>query len=619
MDNGYFLDDTDSLLAANYTPISVHTFAVNELDERIDVLESNDSAQGALITGLNVTVSNLKNKPGNNDGFPWDQVYGPILDGATDVLGELLQWWLSNQSFKDFLADFLAKSVGTAPGIDVDLDDDNILDMPDVPVDFRRLACNCFAIDRSVSQSNAQNWGVTCDRDFNVLSGKRFNIIDPAVLATTSPFGAAYNTLLMTTGAKYPVMDFTSNKIDLNFKTGTFSNTLTTSNLFGSNATFSDLYSNKIGGTTITGSTVSGTVVNSAQFAGSNVTIYQKDDFVDGVTNTTAVIKSDGSASFRALSVNKNNFEIKSDGSVHVNGLMVITSAGKVLVHDDDVIASSHRYNLDDMLSGNIGSSDTYGFSKDVALWDTAETAAPLNMANVTNDDDMLKILCGEMRESITESVDSTISRASSVSGVSDFKRVYSLDDTEDDAWEIDLVTGKVINAPPVIESPGLELVRTDSFSDIFNAEIVNAPLHCPELNVMKSWVAANDPLTFDAYDDQAFPDTNLWLDEDAYPTSVEVLDEKTSNLMKIFESYFDNRRRATTYLGIDEGDMIDLGELPDPPNFVEENGFSFDKLPMRFPTTIFSDETFQFDTRPQASMNPVFWPQLLRFDSDAF
>lgn len=618
MDGAFYFDDTQSVLASSYTPLSLHVNDVNQIDERLDLLEATDTSQGALIAAHTVSLSNLVGKPSNKDDFPWGPIFGPILDGAGDVLGSLLQHWLNNQSFKDFLRNFLASQLGTGQGVDVDVNDDSELDLPEVPVDFRRLTCNCFAVDRSVSQSNVQGFGVTVDRDFNIITGKMFNLVDPAVLMP-SPFGAAYNTMVMSSGAKYPIMDFTSNKINLNFKTGTFSNSLITSNFEASNAIFTDCYSNKLEGTFVTGMNVTAQTLNTNVFGGSNVTIYGKDDFVDGVTNANAQIKSDGTASFQALSVNKNNFEVRSDGSVFVNGLMVISSSGKVIVYDDDVINSSHKYKLDDMLSGNIGSSDTYGFSKGVALWDTAECAAPLNMTNSANSDDMLKILMGEMRESITESIDSTISRASSVSGVSDFKRLYSLDDVEDDAWELDLVTGKITNAPPLMERPGLEVTRSDSFSDIFSAPLVNAPLHVPELNNLKSWVATNDGLSFDLFDDPAFPDTNFWGDEDAFPITNAVLDDKTEALMKVFESYFDNRRRLTTYLGIEQGDLIDLGNPPDPPNVTASNGFAFDKLPLRFPTTIFSGGNFTFDSRQQATLNPFFWPNLLRFDSSAF
>jgi hypothetical protein len=617
MDGVYYFDDTANILASQYTPLLTHNADVTQIDSRLDLLEASDSTQGSILAAQAVSLSNIINKPGNKDDFPWTDVFGPVLTGGADILGDLLQHWLGNQSFKDFLKDFLAKQIGTGVP-DVDINDDDILDMPEVPVDFRRLASNCFVVDRSATQSNVQNFGVTVDRDFNMLSGKKFNLLDPGVLMP-SAFGAAYNPMVMSAGAKFPIMDFTGNNIDLQFKTGTFKQRVTTSNFEASNMTVSDFYANKISGTDVAAYTVTGVTVNASTFGSSNLTIYGKDDFVDGVVNKNATIKNDGTASFQALSINKNNFEVKSDGSVHINGLMVITSSGKVLVHDDEIISSGHRYKMDDVLSGNIGSTDTYAFSKDVALWDTAEVATPLNMANTANEDEMLKILMGEMSESITESLNSTLDRVSSVTGVSDFKRVYSLDDDEDDFWEIDLVTGKVKNAPALVEAPALELTRTDSFSDIFSAPLVNAPLHSPEATTIKTFIGQNDPLSFDTYDTAAFPQTNYAFEDDAFPVTATVLDEKTDNMMKIFESYFDNRRRMTTYLGIDGGDLINLPDLPDPPNTVPENGFSFDTLPLKFPTTIFSGGNFTFDTRPESQLNPFYFPSLLRFDSSAF
>ena len=617
MDGAFFFDDTYNILATNYTPLTIHVNDVNAIDERLDVLEASDTSQSSLIASQTVTLSNLVNKPVNNDDFPWTDVFGPVLTGGADILGDLLQHWLGDQSFKDFLKDFLAQQIGSGVP-DVDINDDEILDMPDVPVDFRRLASNCFAIDRSVTQSNVQNFGVTVDRDFNMLTGKKFNLLDPAVLMP-SPFGAAYNPSVMSAGAKFPIMDFSNNVIDLRFKTGTFTQYLTASNFEASNVSFSDCFTNKFSATDAYATSLTGATVNSTNFNTSNIAIFGRDDFVEGVINQNATIKSDGTAAFNALSINKNNFEVKSDGSLHVNGLMVISSAGKVIVYDDDVIASSHRYKMGDMLSGNIGATDAYAFSKDVALWDTAEVAAPLNMANVSNDDEILKILMGEMSESISESLQDTIDRVSSVTGVSDFKRVYSLDDTEDDSWEIDIVTGKVKSAPPIVQSPALELIRTDSFSDIFSAPLVNAQLHSPEADVIRNFIAANDPNSFDVYDAPAFPQTNFAFEDDAFPVASTVLDEKTDALMSIFENYFDNRKRLTTYLGIAQGDLIELPDMPDPPNNVPENGFGFDKLPMRFPTTIFSGGNFTFDTGTQAALNPFYFPNLLRFDSDAF
>jgi hypothetical protein len=246
------------------------------------------------------------------------------------------------------------------------------------------LASNCFAIDRTAGRIH-KDWGVTVDRDLNLLSSANVNILDPGAVAQSDAFGVAYSGI-MTNAAKFPIMNM--NDISLKFHKGTFDQQLSASNFTTSNIICK------------------------------NFRIQEIDDGVFG-KSVPAEIKEDGSCSVTSLNVAQ-NFVVRQNGEVLINGKLVSTGGGSLLVEDTCVLPSSSKCDLESLACGNIGKHDVADFVGNTVLHGDGERSDPLafmSLEDSANRAEMLHMTHPEFEATSAESISRAMSRMSSIKG----------------------------------------------------------------------------------------------------------------------------------------------------------------------------------------------------------
>ena len=235
-----------------------------------------------------------------------------------------------------------------------------------------------------------------------------------------------------------------------------------------------------------------------------------------------------------------------------MNGRLVIDGAGKPLVYDNDIVPSTSRYKIEDVLSGNIGKADSFDFASNVGVWPENETTAPLSLDQVydiINREQSLKSVHSGMQSTTASSLTSASSRAKTVSGVS-FDRVFSITSTEagSGVWELDIGTGAITNAPPRIVDVVPEAPRVDSFSDIFHNDLYNAPLHFPIQHVFDNNPWGEENAFFQAIAYQFTPEDNLWSQE------IQLQDQSVDWAL-VANVLFEHNRGMENHLGISLSD----------------------------------------------------------------
>lgn len=594
MDLSYYY--TPAISASNFVPTQLYLKDNSDIDERLDLLESTDVGTASQIAAINTKLAGWSNIIFNVSGLSkedsdkWHDFIGPIITGGADILGDVFGHFLNSykDQFKDALKDALKDLLGSQ---DINIgvgEDDDILTPPDNMVSFKTLSSNLFAFDRTVGQIQ-KNFGCTLDRDLNLLSTSKLNIVDPGTITANTPYGTGFSTI-MSSNALYPIMDFTD--MSFRMKSGQI-----TSNLALSNAACSNFFSSNVSSKYIKVSS------GETDLLGASL---------------PAEIQSDGSGKFYSLNVN-NNLIIRPDGSVIVNGVTVIAPSGRPVVYDDQVLPSAAGYNLDDVLSGNIGSDDILDFCNFAPSYGDEEIRSPLSFAYMLNQEDATRIALPEHAASDASSVSFAISRAQSeASSVQaalpsynslpsqpsvasvfslDLNQLADLEDTvndldEDDAWEIDLVTGKVINPstpvttavapPPVVVQPASLAERMGSFDRFVGDTAVNAPLH---------WVGGNTAFqsTLGFNDSPAFPIAYQFNDEDnAWPATVHATleDEAWKNVLNIAEQHLN----MANHVGLTKSDeLVVVAAQGDPPPLLSFGSDAFAQTPLySFPSNAF-------------------------------
>lgn len=565
---------TASVITSNlsaYLPVSIYNVDKLLVDGRFDVIEGAQSnlqmdvsaleAEYVTLSNICVNVSGLSKR----DSDTWHDFIGPIINTATDFGSELFEYYLRRLDPKQVFSDIFKQLMNAGQDPDVIIQDDDDELPPAVQTDFRLLSSNVFATDRTLGRVH-KSWGVTLDRDFNMLSGSKLSLLDPGALTTTGSFGANYSAV-MSDAAKYPIMDFSN--ISLDFNLGTFRQSLLTSNFAASNIVVNNLIS-------------------------SNVTC-RKLKVTDGSTDLLggsmpAEINQDGSASMYALNVN-NNFLVRPNGDVLVNGKLVIDGRGSVICYDDAVLPATAGYQLSDLLSGNIGSDDLMDFADYQPNYSEQETTAPLNFSGCVNKDDALQIVLPEMAPSDTASVYDALSRAQSTAASVTASlgtnaslppqptvgRVFSLD--ENDLFDIDISTGKYVGetepsktsrtlpkAPPNVAEAETEALGMQAFSRFVGAsDLTNAPLHGFGQSFMTH-------AGFAATDKPAFPGAYSFTPEDNMWNQSVIVAKENGPWVRLAEIAIEAVETMEQHVGIlPKDEFIQVQPKPDPPNAGED------------------------------------------------
>lgn len=509
---------------SNYTPLPVHYADVNRIDSNL------------------LRLQNKMAPLSDDDVLSWRDFLDPVGDIVGDIGSEVFGHYLNQLGIKEILKNTIDDLIGAAGNAigDSNIDPSDFVTRPTVAVDFRALTSNVFAVDRTIGKLN-KSYGVTIDRDLNLLTNCKLNVLDPGAIQASEAFGVVYSQI-MSDAAKWEV--FNGSNLSIRLNTGNFINSIRTPLVTASNVACSNVTTNTM--------TLSNLVVN----------------VPDSLLGTTgaAQINNDGSSQFYKLNIN-NNFIVKEDGSLSVNGNTVITSGGRLVVYEDDVLSASSRYKLKDVLSGNIGKNDIFDFSKDLPTYDERTTTAPLSMDQIFDSIERQrtqKIVMPEMQNSISGSLSSASSRAASISGLPP-DRVFSLaeSDMSSGCWDIDLGTGVVNNAPPRLASITPESVRVDSFSDVFGGELVDAPMH---VQMYKGPMPSQQDLWGDR---PAFGVANQFMaDENAFPIDIDI-NFNNQDWAQLFSPNIGQSSAMEQHLGLTAKDtMVSIGStIADPVN----------------------------------------------------
>jgi hypothetical protein len=561
--NYYFGVGMDS--TSLYTPLQTHVKDLNDVDERLDILESENQSQITKISQLETRIGPLT----DDDAKTWHDFIAPVITGGADVLSDLFTYWLNQQDVKKWLTDLLARQLGIPPdGDTVVIEPDQILAAPEIPVNFLTLSSNCFAVDRTTGQIH-KDWGVTVDRDLNLLSSGNVNILDPGTLTQSDAFGVAYSGI-MTNTAKWQIMNM--NDISLKFHKGTFDQTLGASNFTSSN-------------------------IKCKSFR-----IQEIDDGVFGVT-VPAEIREDGTISATSLNIANNNFVVRENGEVLVNGKLVCTGGGSVLVEDSCILPSSSKCDIESIACGNLGKPDVADFVGNTVLHGDGERSDPLafmSLADSTNRAEMLHLTHPEFEATSAESISRAMSKMSSIKGTGpqDWRDTF-YDDDEDSFWEIDIHTGKVIDpsdfannltvpaplpklAYPISKAPiVMPQIEDHPLEYYFGEEAENAPLHWLNFGVLFPKI--------NRFEDNAFAPVLEFEDNAVWNTEAERQNSWTKVLSVLFKQT-SGPEAMQEHIGLDKTDtLFSFGSAADWPNVDDGT----DAPVMRFDSAADWDNTF--------------------------
>ena len=332
-------------------------------------LTSNNSELASLSNLATETYNELESL--RTDGII-ESLLSPITTAAGDALAELLsQYVLNNPSVQNALQNLTDGLFGTAAqAAESNLFEPDVSNPtpPAVQPSFLSLSSNVFALERG---GTVYGYGTTVANDFNLLTGNNLNILSPNYIYN-SVYGASYSNS-MSTARKQTILNTTtltatlcnvvasssvntsnlsSSNVSANTMTSpfvAFSNAnaynTRTSNVYSSNAFMSNLMIN--GNAAVNGQTV---LTNNLPANPSSLTI----------NSNQASITAAGAAEFFQVNVGGSALQINPSGDTYVNGVKVIDgSANSVVVYEDQIKQSGERYQVDAVLSGNLGSIDT--------------------------------------------------------------------------------------------------------------------------------------------------------------------------------------------------------------------------------------------------------------------
>lgn len=345
-----------------YETVDAHQHDINELDERLDELEARAVAASNSIQVL------VNDKEKNRD---WFDYVGPIFDFGGDIIGnladDLLRRWLDGASWKDALQEALKKLLD--PDLTTDENGNPVEGLPLVRADFRQLASNVFACDRT---SGVGVYGVGIAQDLSFGTSSRICVVPAQEIQWVGDkYGEQWATS-MTSYKKVPIVDFGTLR-------ATLSNllvldTVTASNCAASNAVMRTVQGSNCAYSNYSGGTYLG---NNASFS-SNVLIngraaVKQGDSVDvaGLTVNfiNASIDAAGNLKCSSLDVNGGAFKVEQNGTVSIAGTFVFDGPNKrPIVYDDQVLPRTQRFRVQEVLAGNIGTQDEDLFSDGVQL-----------------------------------------------------------------------------------------------------------------------------------------------------------------------------------------------------------------------------------------------------------
>lgn len=332
------------------------------------VVTSNDIYINGRIDALMVTLSNLKQKEDDRGDF-WEWA-DPIITGGLDIVGdlggELFRRWLETTDWKDVLAPAIGDILDDA----IDPNNPAASNLTSVRPDFKTLANNAFAVDRVTGSAT---YGVGIAQDFSFGTNARLCVVpSQEMVYNSTKFGEEW-ALSMNTTKKVPVIDFGT-------RTCTLSNIVATTGVTTSNVTTSNLNASNL---VIPGGLRSSNgVTQMSNASASNLTIAGKaavkqDDTVN-VTSLTiggglyGGINATGDVACSSVNVNGGAFRVFPNGTVSLGGTFVFDGPNKApIVYDDQILPRSARFRVQDVLSGNLGSTDTL-------LFDDGDLTLPL-------------------------------------------------------------------------------------------------------------------------------------------------------------------------------------------------------------------------------------------------
>jgi hypothetical protein len=309
-----------------------------------------DTLQAATNSNINVIVNDKAAQK------PW---WDYVVDFGGDVIGELaddmFRRWFDGNSWKDVLADKLKDLVGS--GADGTEASSNVI--PVFQPDFRLLKNNAFATDKNTSGAV---YGLGVAQDISFSPSARICTVPTGEIAIDTNYGEAWAGS-MTSFKKVPIIDFgtlSASLCNVNVKTLVASSNVSMSNVTCSNAavTSATMNSLQIPSTLVaTGGTVSLNAVQASNYTSSGNATVGSLSF--GTGSLYGGVSSTGDITAASVDINGGAFKVFGNGSVSMNGTFIADGANKrLIVYDDQILPRTQRYRVQDVLSGNLGTTD---------------------------------------------------------------------------------------------------------------------------------------------------------------------------------------------------------------------------------------------------------------------
>jgi hypothetical protein len=358
---------------SGYTPLSIHNSAAAELDARLDALEARGTQDSETIIEITNNIGKLTKK--ESDG--WYDIAKPFFDFAGNAAGELadefLRWWLDKSGPKEWLTDF-ARDLISPGAVDLDGDGDGVIDQPQVTVSFRTLVRNPFAVSRSPNTD--QMFGVGVASDLNLAPGASINRVFNTDMVP-GVFGNMWS-VLMDNSHKAKILEVSTLTAWLN-------KLVLASELQSPMVACTDLVCTDA---SIDTASVSALACESCSVAGKAPVLTDTQAQVTSVSvnEGSCTLQPDGTAEVFQLVVNGGSLWVMPSGDVYCGNRLVISSSTRApVVFDDEIQPRANRYNLNNVLSGNLGSSDTRLFDGGAPLYARASVDNPLSFTQLAN------------------------------------------------------------------------------------------------------------------------------------------------------------------------------------------------------------------------------------------
>lgn len=325
------------------------------------------TAQSNIDTVQDDRIAACEERFTDEDSFKWHDLIGPVITGGSEFGSEFLKYWLDKTNVKDKLVDLIDDFLGkNIPGLDSN--GDSNVDAPRVQADWRFLANNDFATDRSVT--GMTGYGTAFMSDMSFGGNARICTVPATEVISHADYGVAWATSMNSTKkqAVFTFSNLTASLSNVNcFNMMTASNATILSNCTASNLAASNSVLKSATASNVTASNVIATnaTIGTGKFTTWNVTPASVAVASCDVSGNIAAqsVNINGNAckilSSGELQINNNTFRVATNGDVTVNGVKVIEgTSGQCVVYDDQVRPRSLRMRLVDILAGNIGSSD---------------------------------------------------------------------------------------------------------------------------------------------------------------------------------------------------------------------------------------------------------------------